>query len=171
MLLKERVKNQALSLKVEESLQDIQVKETKISNLKKELRQMSDALRSEKAKSRLTILKLVDDVEDAIAESIDLKGNADQKMSAAELAVMKEREKAQNAIKKERQYTSYAIASRESYLYYYFLIYVQSIVSNLIDCYYNSETKTKTRTATKGANISYLLANCNRTSRNQDQQV
>ena len=114
MLLEQRARNETLEKKVEESVQDVQLKVKKIQNLKKEVRQLSDALRSEKEKSRLTIQKLVDDVEDAIADSIDIKEDANQKMSSAELAMFKEKEKAQKAMKKEREYNSYTIASCKS---------------------------------------------------------
>lgn len=111
MLLEERARNETLKMKMEESVQDLLVKQKKISTLKEEIRQLSDALRTEKEKSRLTILKLLDDVEDAIADSIDLKEDANRKMSSAEMAVFKEKEKAQKAIKKEREYNSLAVAS------------------------------------------------------------
>ena len=111
MLLEEREKNDTLTKKVEESGQVLEAKVKKISTLKKELRYLSDSLRAEKAKSRMTILKLVDDVEDAISDSIEVKDRADQKMSASELAVCKEKEKAQHAIKREREYNSYIVAS------------------------------------------------------------
>ena len=113
MLLEERSKNELLAKKVEDSVQHIHLKERKISNLKMEVRQLSAALRSEKEKSRITILKLLDDAEDVIAEATALKENTNEKMSAAELAILREKEKSQNAIRREREYTSYTITSRK----------------------------------------------------------
>ena len=111
MLLEERSKNALLAKKVEDTAQVLQRKEKKISSLKKEVMHLSDSLRAEKNKSRMTILKLIDDVEDSIAESLELKEDANEKMSAVDLAVLKEKEKAQLALRKEREFTSFAVAS------------------------------------------------------------
>ena len=125
MLFEERNRNKALAKKFEDSEQHLQNKDRKISSLKNEVRQLSSSLRAEKEKSRITILKLIDDVEDAIAESTIVKEDTNEKMSAAELAIVREKEKSQNAIQREREYTSYAISSRKLNSYY-LLIYIST---------------------------------------------
>ena len=125
MLLEERSKNDILAKKFGDSVQDLHLKERKISSLKNEVRQLSDSLRAEKEKSRLTILKLIDDVEDAIAAATVIKEDTNEKMSAVELAIFREKEKSQNAIQREREYTSYAISSRKLNSNY-LLIYIST---------------------------------------------
>ena len=125
MLFEERNRNEALVKKFEDSVHHLQHRDRKISLLKKEVRQLSDSLRAEKDKSRITILKLIDDVEDAIAEATVVKEDTNEKMSAAELAILREKEKSQNAIQREREYTSHAISSRKLNSNY-LLIYIST---------------------------------------------
>jgi hypothetical protein len=96
---------------VEERKHADEANHRKILSLKDENKRISDALHQEKVKSRITILKLMNEAEDVMAEANEIKSIADEKMSAAELIVFQEKEKAQNALKQEREYTSFAVAS------------------------------------------------------------
>jgi hypothetical protein len=69
---------------VEETKLAAEAKHRKILSLKDENKRLSDALRHEKEKSRLTILNLMNEAEDVLAEANELKSIADEKMSAAE---------------------------------------------------------------------------------------
>jgi hypothetical protein len=110
-MLGEKSKNKVLFAEVEERKHADEANHRKILSLKDENKRLSDALHQEKEKSRLTILKLMNEAEDVIAEANKIKSIADEKMSAAELIVFQEKEKAQNALKREREYTSFAVAS------------------------------------------------------------
>ena len=72
--------------------------EMKVDSLKKQVRDFSIALKNEKQKSRLAMAKLLDDAERMMADSIDDRVDLDRKMSAAELAAEKERQRALDAI-------------------------------------------------------------------------
>jgi hypothetical protein len=87
MLLQEKSKNEALFAEMEETKLAAEAKHRKILSLKDENKRLSDALRQEKEKSRLTILKLMNEAEDVMAEANEIKSIADEKMSAAELIV------------------------------------------------------------------------------------
>jgi hypothetical protein len=80
--------------------------EMKVDSLKKQVRDFSIALKNEKEKSRLAMAKLMDDAETMLADSLDDRADLDMKMTAAELAAEKERQRAQDAVHKERRYMS-----------------------------------------------------------------
>ena len=87
--------------------------ERKVNQYKEENRILSQALREEREKSRLTINKLVDDAELVISEANDIKSQADEKMSASELAMFNERERTKQALQKERDFTSFRVSASE----------------------------------------------------------
>jgi hypothetical protein len=68
-------------------------------------------VRDEKSKSRLIINKLLDEAESVIADANEIKFNAEEKMSAVELAVFNERERMKLAVQKELDYNSFQVAS------------------------------------------------------------
>jgi hypothetical protein len=111
MLLEERAKNELLVAQAEKAESTAAAKQRKISSLKEENKRLSEALRIEKEKSRLTVLELLDDAELVMSEANSIKLDADRKMSAAELALHKEKERQRehrlDSVQKEREYISY----------------------------------------------------------------
>jgi hypothetical protein len=94
--------------------------EMKVDSLKQQVRDFADALKAEKDKSRLAMAKILDDAERMMADSIDDRVELDTKMSAAELAVEKERQRAHDAVHDEHQYTALKInACKSSILFVY----------------------------------------------------
>ena len=71
------------------------------SSLKVQVRDLSRALFDEKKKSRLAMQKLLEDAESMIAESAVGRDDLDTKLSAAELAIEKEREIARGRERRE----------------------------------------------------------------------
>jgi hypothetical protein len=107
MLLEEREKNAALSSRVAKAEHVNYAKERKILSLKQENNMLAMALRDERERSRLTVLKLLDDAELVMSEANSFKLDAEKKMTAAELALQKEKERRQESVQKEREYVSY----------------------------------------------------------------
>jgi hypothetical protein len=93
----------------------------KVDSLKQQVRDFAIALKNEKQKSRLAMAKLLDDAEQMMADSIDDRVDLDAKMSAAELAAEKERQRAHDAVQEERHYTSTKIGACKSLFIHYFL--------------------------------------------------
>jgi hypothetical protein len=94
--------------------------EMKVNSLKQQVHDFAIALKNEKQKSRLAMAKLLDDAEQMMADSIDDRVDLDAKMSAAEMAAEKERQRAHDAVQEERQYTSTKISACKS-LFIHFL--------------------------------------------------
>ena len=90
-----------------------QLSDKKVLHFKEENRKLAEALRVEKVNSRLTITKLLEDAEAVIAEANEIKFDADEKITAAELAMHNERERMKHAVQKERDFNSFQVASRE----------------------------------------------------------
>jgi hypothetical protein len=130
MLIKERARNQELAAKAEKAEKVVESKQRKIMSLKDENKLLAAALREEKTKSRLTILKLISDAELIIAEANEIKFSADEKLSAAELELQKEREKMQSNAEKQREYMSVREATREL-ISYVPLSYLAICISNI----------------------------------------
>lgn len=87
--------------------------DSKVSSLKQQVRQLSDDLRQEKHKSRLAMEKLLHDAELTIAEANDVRVDLDSKMSAAELAFEKQRERTKERVEEERQFMASQMSARE----------------------------------------------------------
>ena len=85
--------------------------EKKVSSPQQTIRDLSRALMDQKHKWRLTMAKLVEDAESMLANSIciDDRNQMDSKMSAAELAVKKERQR----VIDERKYSSLLTSARK----------------------------------------------------------
>jgi hypothetical protein len=106
MLREEREKSQNLAAKVENAEMQVKAKERKILSLKDDNKQLDEALRIEKEKSRVTVLKLMNDAELNIEEARGIVFDVEEKMSAKELTMQKEKERMQDAVSKERDYVS-----------------------------------------------------------------
>jgi hypothetical protein len=92
-------------LEENESLRrDTELNEKKVLHFKEENRKLAQALRDEKSKSRLIINKLLDKAESVIADANEIKFNAEEKMSATELAIFNERERMKLSVQKEQDY-------------------------------------------------------------------
>jgi hypothetical protein len=105
-------------LEENESLRRVtEMSEKKVLHFKAENRKLAQALREEKAKSRLIINKLLDEAESVIADANEIKFNAEEKMSATELAIFNERERMKLSVQKERDYNSFQVASRKLLLF------------------------------------------------------
>lgn len=113
--------------------------EMKVDSLKKQVRDFSIALKNEKQKSRLAMAKLLDDAERMMADSIDDRVDLDRKMSAAELAAEKERQRALDAISEERRHSSQKISARKSAFLFVTFAVDHSNIASII----SSETKTE----------------------------
>jgi len=87
--------------------------------LKQQVRDFAIALKNEKQKSRLAMAKLLDYAEQMMADSIDDRVDLDAKMSAAEMAAEKERQRAHDAVQEERQYTSTKISACKSFFLHF----------------------------------------------------
>jgi hypothetical protein len=85
--------------------------ERKMVSLKVRVRDLSQALMDEKKKSRLAMQQLLDDAESMLAESTMQRDDLDSKMSAAELAIEKERQRVQDAVRDERKFMSLSISA------------------------------------------------------------
>jgi hypothetical protein len=107
MLLEEREKNAVLSSRATKAEKSVMAKERKILSLKDENKMLAKSLREERERSRITVLKLLDDAELVMSEANSFKLDADKKMTAAELALQKEKERRQESVQKEREYISY----------------------------------------------------------------
>ena len=137
--------------------------EMKVDSLKKQVRDFSIALKNEKEKSRLAMAKLLDDAEKMMADSIGDGIDLDRKMSAAELAAEKERQRAIDAIQEERRYASERISARKSA----FFIAVPTVDYSNITSITSSETKTEkgARAGPGGVGL------CSNTARRKDPPV
>ncbi len=89
--------------------------EMKVDSLKQQLRNFSIALKDEKHKSRLAMASLLNDAEKMVADFLDDRDHLDTKMSAAELAIEKERQRSHGAVHKEREYMSLKISACKSF--------------------------------------------------------
>jgi chromosome segregation ATPase len=85
--------------------------ERKVSSLTAQVQDLSKALMAEKKKSRLAMQKLLDDAETMLSESAMERDDLECKMSAAELAVERERQRAQEAVREERDYMSLSMTA------------------------------------------------------------
>jgi hypothetical protein len=85
--------------------------ERKVSLLMAQVRDLSKALMDEKKKSRLAMQRLLDDAEAMLAESAVERDDLERKMTAAELAIEMERQRAQEAVRDERDYMSLSITA------------------------------------------------------------
>ena len=94
--------------------------ERKVSLLKVQVRDLLRALFDEKKKSRLAMQKLLEDAESMIAESAVGRDDLDTKLSAAELAIEKEREKSQEAVRDERKFLSHSMSAGKCNLFHCF---------------------------------------------------
>jgi hypothetical protein len=141
MLMDERAKNEGLAAKAEKAVKAVAKKEHKILSLKDENKMLALALRDEREKSRLTILKLLDDAEIVISDANSMKSDAEQKMSVAELTVFNEQERMKLSVQKEGEYNYFQVASRKLLS---FDIVFDYILSNLIILFVRSQTKTQT---------------------------
>ena len=103
-LAEELKKNELLSQDRDQAMMDIDTKSRHISTLKQQVRALSDALQSERKKSRATIAKLLDDAEGVMAEACDIKSDAHQKMSVAEQKSIEETQKFKTMLSTERTY-------------------------------------------------------------------
>jgi hypothetical protein len=63
--------------------------------------------------------KLLDNAEQMMADSIDDRVDLDAKMSAAEMAAEKERQRAHDAVQEERQYMSTKISACKSFFLHF----------------------------------------------------
>jgi hypothetical protein len=113
MLREEREKSQNLAAKVENAEMQVKAKERKILSLKDDNKQLAEALRIEKEKSRVAVLKLMNDAELIIEEAHRIVFDAEEKMSAKELTIQKEKERMQDAVSKERDYVSVRESARK----------------------------------------------------------
>ena len=91
--------------------------ERKVSSLQQTIRDLSRALKDEKEKSRLAMAKLLEDAEAMIDGAINNNAAMDRKMSAAELAIERERER----VIDERRYSSIVVSTREFIHVHYFI--------------------------------------------------
>ena len=91
--------------------------ERKVSSLQQTIRDLSRALKDEKEKSRLAMAKLLEDAEAMIDGAINNNADMDRKMSAAELAIERERER----VIDERRYSSIVVSTREFIHVHYFI--------------------------------------------------
>ena len=107
----------------------------------KTIHDLSRALIDEKKKSRLAMAKLVDDTEVMIAESLDNRHQLDCKMSAAELAAEKERQK----VLDERKYSSIVVSSRKLILIMLHFMFILIDNNSYIPIFIFSETETQER--------------------------
>jgi hypothetical protein len=117
-LTRERNKNAKLEMGKERL-------EMKVDSLRQQVRDFAIALKDEKHKSRLAMAKILDDAESIMADSIDDRVELDTKMSAAELAVEKERQRAHDAVHDERQYSALKINACKSSILF---VYLQSTI-------------------------------------------
>jgi hypothetical protein len=113
MLREEREKSENLAAKVENAEMQVKAKERKILSLNDDNKQLAEALRIEKEKSRVTVLKLMNDAELIIEEAHGIVFDAEEKMSAKELTMQKEKERMQDAVSKERDYVSVRESARK----------------------------------------------------------
>jgi hypothetical protein len=113
----------------------------KVDLLKKQVRDFAIVLKDKKQKSRLAMAKLLNDAEKMMADSIGNGIDLDRKMSVAELAAEKERQRAIDAIQQERRYASERISARKSA----FLFAVPTVDYSNIRSITSSETKTEER--------------------------
>lgn len=97
-------KNGLLSQDRDQAMIDIDTKSRHISTLKQQVRALSDALQSERKKSRATIAKLLGDAEGVMAEACDIKSDAHQKMSVAEQKSIEATQKFKSVWSTERLY-------------------------------------------------------------------
>ena len=105
-LAEELKKNELLSHDRDRAMTDISTKSRHISTLKQQVRALSDALQSERKKSRATIAKLLGDAEGVMAEACEIKSDAHQKMSAAEQTATEEKQKYKSRLSSERMHHS-----------------------------------------------------------------
>ena len=73
------------------AMREVASKTRHISTLKAQVRALSEALQSERKKSRDTVSKILDDAEVVMAEVLGLQSQAGQKMSAAEQKLLEEK--------------------------------------------------------------------------------
>jgi hypothetical protein len=113
MLREEQEKSRNLVAKAENAEMQVKAKERKILSLKDDNKQLAEALRMEKEKSRVTVLKLMNDAELIIQEAHGIVFDSEEKMSAKELSIQKEKERMQDAVSKERDYVSVRESARK----------------------------------------------------------
>jgi chromosome segregation ATPase len=110
--LKAKVKKQLAQKELQNAKLDVahERMERKVSSLMAQVRDLSKALMDEKKKS-LAMQRLLDDAEAMLAESAVERDDLERKMTAAELAIEMERQRAQEAVRDERDYMSLSITA------------------------------------------------------------
>ena len=133
-LAEEIKKNEILSHKSDVSVREVHAKSRQIQNLKQQVRSLSEALQSERKKSRATVTKLLDDAELVMAEACGIQSESNEKMSSAEDTLIQERQQFRSELCRERSYYAGELAmckclfGKHSYdiLSYIFFVIVNS---------------------------------------------
>ena len=115
-LAEEQKKNEVLSKDRDVAMKEVASKTRHISTLKQQVRALSEALQSERKKSRATVSKLLEDAEGVMAEALGLQSQAGQKMSAAEQKLFEEKQRMKDVVISERQFYSREISMRKKLL-------------------------------------------------------